>query len=174
MGEGIRLTSTVNAAAVKALDAGKSYTESLERALVTEKRLGDALGTLGVKIGTPINASAKDVIARASATSKKFKAKESSRTPEATKFLTLSSPSRSECWARMKTENRKPRQTEIYQILRQGGKRQSPASVKPAAEAPTERPSLRTRPRLPCTLRQVVPVESLADCRLYDGLPGLR
>jgi len=68
MGEGIRLTSTVNAAAVKALDAGKSYTESLERALVTEKRLGDALGTLGVKIGTPINASAKDVIARASAT----------------------------------------------------------------------------------------------------------
>jgi hypothetical protein len=53
-----------------ALDAGKSYTESLERASATERRLADDLGKSGHKIGTPISASAKDVAARVSATLK--------------------------------------------------------------------------------------------------------
>lgn len=66
--EVVRLVGPVNATASTALDAGKSYTGSLERASATEKRLSEDLGKLGYKIGTPINASSKDVVARVSAT----------------------------------------------------------------------------------------------------------
>jgi hypothetical protein len=60
----------VNATAMTALDAGRSYTESLERASATEKRLSENLGKLGRKIGTPINAASKDAAARVSSTLK--------------------------------------------------------------------------------------------------------
>ncbi len=65
--ESARLASATNEAATKALAAGKSYTESVERALETENRLaaGDTV-KLGLRIGTPINTSIKDVISRSS------------------------------------------------------------------------------------------------------------
>ncbi len=68
--EVVRLAGPVNATASTALNAGKSYIGSLERASATEKRLSEDLVKLGHKIGTPINASSKDVAARVSATLK--------------------------------------------------------------------------------------------------------
>jgi hypothetical protein len=51
--EGVRLGSAVNAAVTKALEAGNSYTESLEKASATEKRLSGDLAKSGHKIGRP-------------------------------------------------------------------------------------------------------------------------
>ena len=68
--ESKQLVSSVNAAVATVLAAGKSYTESVERALETEKRLAADTAKLGLSIGTPINTSIKDVYSRSSATLK--------------------------------------------------------------------------------------------------------